>query len=167
MKTSWKPVPGYIGTYEVSSDGQVKSLARTVPVGNGAMRHQQERILSQHLIGPGTKYYKVALCKNGDRKLVNVHKLVALVFIPNPDEKKCVLHSDGNSENNDVSNLRWGTHTENMADMAKHGSRKRTRGPLRLSDTIAIKASKLTNDALAAIYNCHPTTISTHRNKAI
>ena len=46
-------------------------------------------------------------------KIVNVHRITANVFIPNPQNKPCVVHIDGNRANNNVSNLRWATYTEN------------------------------------------------------
>ena len=57
---------------------------------------------------------------NGDiRKEVSIHRLVALYFIPNPENKPWVNHIDGNTYNNDVSNLEWCTPTENEVHSIK------------------------------------------------
>tara|TARA_R110000824_G_scaffold359051_1_gene546585 strand:- start:242 stop:688 length:447 start_codon:yes stop_codon:yes gene_type:complete len=48
------------------------------------------------------------------RKTRKVHRLVAEAYIPNPENKQEVDHIDGNKQNNDISNLTWVTHLENM-----------------------------------------------------
>ena len=58
-------------------------------------------------------YNIVDLYKNGKYNKFKVHRLVALHYIPNPDNKPCVDHIDGNKLNNNVENLRWVTHQEN------------------------------------------------------
>lgn len=61
------------------------------------------------------KYLMVDLIgDNGEKHKMLVHRLVALSFIPNPDNRPEVNHKDGNSLNNCVANLEWTTHKENM-----------------------------------------------------
>ena len=58
-------------------------------------------------------YYRIHI----RHKMYKVHRLVAETFIPNPDNKPLIDHIDRNPSNNDVSNLRWVTHQENMNNM--------------------------------------------------
>ena len=58
-------------------------------------------------------YKRVTLSHEGKTTRYSVHRLVASFFIPNPENKPCVNHIDGNSANNDVSNLEWCTFSEN------------------------------------------------------
>ena len=67
------------------------------------------------VINNGEGFYKtVRLRKNGKAKTEKVHRLLAKAFIPNPDKKNCVNHKDANKLNNNLSNLEWCTHQENM-----------------------------------------------------
>ena len=101
-KEIWKDVKNYEGLYEVSNLGRVKSLNYN--------RTRKEKILkSGYVCG----YCKVVLWKYGKKKMYTVHRLVAEHFIPNPDNKPCIDHIDGNRSNNRVENLRWCTYKEN------------------------------------------------------
>ena len=67
-------------------------------------------------LNPDTRkdgYKRVLLCKNGDSERFYIHQLVAIHYIPNPENKACVDHIDGNPSNNNVKNLRWVTKQEN------------------------------------------------------
>ena len=69
-------------------------------------------------------YETVVLWKNGKRKQCTMHRIVALSFIPNPENKRCVNHIDGNKLNNKVSNLEWITHSDNHKHAYRTGLRK-------------------------------------------
>lgn len=101
----WKPVPGYEGLYSVSSDGKVKSLFR------------YKKTLTPSVTRHG--YETVELFSDGKSKRFLVHRLVALAFIPNPENLPQVNHKDENKRNNHVSNLEWVTAKQNM----NHGTR--------------------------------------------
>ena len=120
MKEIWKDVPGYEGLYQASNFGRVKRLDTILPDKNGKRVHKKGKILK-----PSTWHYKktftkhpglvVNLWKNGQRKLMTVHRIIASTFILNPKNKPQVNHKDGNRENNRVDNLEWVTQEENMA----------------------------------------------------
>lgn len=58
--------------------------------------------------------YKTVKLKINGRKTMRVHRLVAMAYVPNPENKPCVDHIDGNKTNNHYSNLRWCTNGENL-----------------------------------------------------
>ena len=58
-------------------------------------------------------YARVTLCTRGSTQRFLLHRLVAMRFLPNPENKPCVNHLDGDKLNNSVCNLEWTTHSEN------------------------------------------------------
>ncbi len=94
----WKPIPNYEGFYEVSNIGRVRSLYR------------YKKILHP---SDTNGYRTVELWKGKKRKRIGVHRLVAMAFIDNPDNKPFVNHKDETRDNNSVDNLEWVTHLEN------------------------------------------------------
>lgn len=118
---SWKPVPGYEGLYEVSDRGRVRSLTRTIPHLGGS-RVQVGRVLRTRVRPDGHFDVWLSVAGNGRRCLV--HVLVATAFLgasPGPEYEVC--HNDGVGTHNDLTNLRWDTHSENMRDVRRHGGR--------------------------------------------
>jgi len=69
-------------------------------------------------------YKRITLSIDGKEERWCVHRLVALLFVPNPEQKPQVNHIDGNKENNDVSNLEWCTASENNKHAFRTGLKK-------------------------------------------
>ena len=98
MNEIYKDIQGYEGKYQISNLGNVYSLITN-------------KILKPRLTLDG--YYQVDLCKNGVKKHLYIHRLVAQSFLDNPKNYKIVNHKDENSMNNIVSNLEWCDSTYN------------------------------------------------------
>jgi hypothetical protein len=117
----WKEVKGYEGLYEISNLGNVKSLSRSIVRGNGVMG---KAFVNSKLVKKSItrlNYEKVNLSKNNVAKTFAVHRLVAIAFIDNTENKPQVNHKDGNKLNNCVDNLEWCTASENQLHALKLG----------------------------------------------
>ena len=108
MKEIWKDIEGYEGRYQVSNTGKVKSL-------------RAKLVMKQKTNNCG--YSEISLCVSQKRKSFLVHRLVALAFLPNYDNKKQVNHIDGNKKNNHTENLEWCTASGNMRHSLDMGLR--------------------------------------------
>lgn len=116
MKEIWKDVENYIGIYQVSNLGNVRSLCFGP---RNTSKSHIVRNLKPCISSAG--YYKVDLVKDGISKTHYIHRLVASAFIPNPELKSQVNHKDGNKHNNLASNLEWVTSKENLSHAVKTG----------------------------------------------
>jgi len=104
MQEIWKDIKGYEGLYQVSDVGNIKSLNYN--------KTKQEKNLK---FGIDTSGYRVVnLFKNGKPKMYTVHKLVAITFIPNPNDYPIINHKDENRRNNNIDNLEWCTYKYNL-----------------------------------------------------
>ena len=104
-----KAIRNYEESYTVSENGTVTSI-------------KTGRVLKQELIKrSNTNYRRVTLCKDGKATRFQVHQLVAIHFINNPEDKQHINHIDNNGENNLYTNLEWCTHSENMIHCIKQG----------------------------------------------
>ena len=87
--------------YLISQNGEIKSVI-------------SDKILSTYVSNCGYEY--VTLYCNGYHRSIEVHRLIAMAFIPNRDNKPEVNHKDGDRLHNTISNLEWATRSENQVD---------------------------------------------------
>lgn len=97
----WKDINGYEGLYQVSDTGLIRANQRKGTSGG---------IRKLHL---NKGYPVIILHKNGKKKTFQVHRIVALAFINNPECKPEINHIDENKSNNCIENLQWVTSKEN------------------------------------------------------
>lgn len=103
MTEIWKDIKGYEGLYIVSNMGRIKSLNYN--------HTGEEKIMKTRKRENG--YYYLNLCKNNVRHSINVHRIVAETYIPNPENKPYIDHINTIRDDNRVENLRWVTPKEN------------------------------------------------------
>lgn len=121
-------VPG-IPHIHVTKDGAVYRLDEyTAPNGRVYQRRKgKPKLLPKRIVHKTPNYQvpKVSISIPGFTKQVRVSQLVALAYIPNPENKPCVCHKDNNPENNHVDNLYWGTVQENIEQKVRDGRSNR------------------------------------------
>lgn len=124
----WKDIKNYEGLYQISNWGRVKSLEKLVNASNQCgkkhLRPVKERILKARVNKWG--YYEVTLSKNSKTKTFRVNRLVAITFIPNPNNYPVVNHINGIKKDNSVENLEWCTYSENLKHAFRTGLKKPT-----------------------------------------
>lgn len=128
----WLDIPGLDGKFQVSNTGCIRNS-------------KTGTILKLHTNSNGRIVVNVKpLGRKGPGKTLNVHRCVALAFLERNDETHEVNHIDGNPSNNNVSNLEWVSHAENMQHAVTTGLRTYKNG----EDVVN---SKLTNEQVNEI----------------
>lgn len=107
----WRDIDGYDGRYQVSNLGNIRTLdynhTHTIKLLKTSTNHRG--------------YHQVCLTKNNKKKIIYIHRLVALAFVQNPSPEifNYVNHIDEDKNNNNANNLEWCTNGYNV----RYGSR--------------------------------------------
>jgi hypothetical protein len=161
----WKPVFEYENLYEVSNFGRVKRKEKKVySEERNCYFIKKERICNQFV----DRYKYVNLVVYGVKtKRVTLHRIIANAFIPNPQNKPCVNHKDGNKLNNSIENLEWVTRSENTRHAYKNNlipnGENHPKSKLTNSQVIDIYKRVYSGETcikLSKEFNVHPETIT-------
>lgn len=146
-----RDIPGF-SYYRITKTGKVWSLPRERSSKSG-------KWLIQYMDRKG--YLYVDLYKNKTKTRRYIHRLVLETFVgPRPEGLEC-RHLDGNPLNNNLGNLCWGTHSENIMDSVRHGTYN-TDGPKGIRNSHA----KLTEAQVMGIIQLYNTKLFTQAELA-
>lgn len=127
-----KPIPGF-PRHRATSDGRVQYVR------SGWTVWRDVSVWIDH-----QGYAHLSMQYQFKRRTHYLHRFIAEVFIPNPDGLPCVRHLDGDNSNNAVSNLAWGTLTDNEHDKKAHGTWWNSRlRSAKLNEELVLKAREL------------------------
>jgi hypothetical protein len=122
LTEEWKDIPNYLGLYQASSLGRIKSLQRVWQHPKG-QRIFKEKIVAQTQNKWGYLYVELSNIES-ERKKYFAHVLCALTFIPNPENKPQVNHKLGVKDDNRITELEWNTRSENRKHAFRTGLQK-------------------------------------------
>lgn len=111
------PIKGFPG-YFITKNGTVWSTRKSGPTEARAKVHELKPWRRK---AKGKHYLHVSLCKDGKPIKKPIHRLMAETFLEKPPNAQCVRHLDDNPLNNYLSNLAWGTYSDNLRDAITNG----------------------------------------------
>lgn len=120
-KEIWKDIEGYEDCHQISNQGRVRSFYKYDAKQKRYIKKEYIHNIYDHPVGHKQAYKYVNLSAPNRTGQLKVHRLVLQAFVPNPENKCCCNHIDSNPSNNNLYNLEWVTHKENMQHSMKYG----------------------------------------------
>lgn len=161
----WIDIPETNGNYSANKIGEIKSNDRYSTYSDGRKYFIKGRLLAQSRMSSG--YLKVTFSENQKKKQRSVSRIIAELFVSNPNHLKCVCHKNDIKTDNRAENLFWGTHQDNTDDMIKKGRKVIGGQKLKVTEILEIKKllqTGVTQQKIADIYNVKQPTISDLKN---
>ncbi len=118
IHATWKPIHGFEDRYMINLNGDVKTIHRKSIDSIGRNHTHTKQIMTQFLGRGG--YWTVKLTKDRKYGTQYIHRLLALTFIENPQNKPFVNHINGLKLDNSIGNLEWVTRSENQIHAIKN-----------------------------------------------
>ncbi len=136
-----KSIPGFEGLYSASDDGVIYSLVQSVGRRKGPLKPCVNNC----------GYFRVRLFgRGGKTRRLFVHRLIAELFVPNPNGYKIVNHIDANKANNAASNLEWCTQKQNIKHSHEMGRQHRDRH-VKMTNTVTGEIMEYPNIVTASV----------------
>lgn len=151
MQEEWKQIKGYEGYYEISNLGRVKSIIRNPIRSRNRPTTKKENILKGSPNNSG--YPSVTLTVDWKPKQLLIHRLVAIHFIPNPNNYNVINHLDGNKTNFSISNLEWTTSSLNQKHAYDTGLKRKKLSVKQKLEILQFRKEGLTYYQIADKYN--------------
>ncbi|WP_277019001.1 MULTISPECIES: NUMOD4 domain-containing protein [Paracoccus] len=167
----WRDVPGWEGEYQVSTEGDVRSLDRRAPVVNrfGNIENRLHKGKQLKLTVGKNGYAMVSFTRpGGERKSATVHSIVAEAFLGPKPKGTEVCHDNGVRSDNRVLNLRYGSRSSNAMDRHLHGTMNQAKGEVHYFSKLSEKdvrwirenAPRMTRRAMAEVLGVSHSTVS-------
>lgn len=125
MNENWRPIPGWEGSYSVSDIGRIRSESRIVSYSNGKTQPVKERILK--LVPDRKGYLRSQLFQENIGYTRYAHQMVLAAFVGPQADGLVSRHLNGNKLDNRLTNLRYGTDSENKLDTVLHGTHRNSK----------------------------------------